>query len=66
MFRAEVECPDMEHIGRNAPCPCGSGQKFKKCCGVPDWGEPPAGVRVPNPNATPPKTSSAEAEPDKS
>ncbi len=19
--------------GRNAPCPCGSGQKFKKCCG---------------------------------
>jgi uncharacterized protein len=21
-------------IGRNAPCPCGSGQKFKTCCGV--------------------------------
>jgi serine-type anaerobic sulfatase-maturating enzyme len=20
--------------GRNDPCPCGSGQKFKKCCGV--------------------------------
>ncbi len=19
--------------GRNAPCPCGSGQKYKKCCG---------------------------------
>ena len=19
-------------IGRNAKCPCGSGQKFKKCC----------------------------------
>ena len=19
-------------IGRNAPCPCGSGMKFKKCC----------------------------------
>ncbi|WP_371924923.1 SEC-C metal-binding domain-containing protein [Endozoicomonas sp. SCSIO W0465] len=19
--------------GRNDPCPCGSGQKFKKCCG---------------------------------
>ena len=18
---------------RNAPCPCGSGKKFKKCCG---------------------------------
>jgi SEC-C motif-containing protein len=21
-------------IGRNEPCPCGSGQKFKKCCGA--------------------------------
>ncbi|TAM83683.1 MAG: hypothetical protein EPN47_04920 [Acidobacteria bacterium] len=20
-------------IGRNQPCPCGSGKKFKKCCG---------------------------------
>ncbi|MFH1217302.1 MAG: YchJ family metal-binding protein [Pseudomonadota bacterium] len=20
-------------IGRNSPCPCGSGKKFKKCCG---------------------------------
>jgi hypothetical protein len=22
-----------QRIGRNAPCPCGSGKKFKKCCG---------------------------------
>jgi len=22
----------MEKIGRNAPCPCGSGKKYKKCC----------------------------------
>jgi len=22
-----------EKVGRNAPCPCGSGQKYKKCCG---------------------------------
>lgn len=22
-----------EKIGRNDPCPCGSGQKYKKCCG---------------------------------
>ncbi len=22
-----------EHTGRNEPCPCGSGKKFKKCCG---------------------------------
>lgn len=21
------------HVGRNDPCPCGSGKKFKKCCG---------------------------------
>lgn len=21
-------------VGRNDPCPCGSGQKFKKCCGL--------------------------------
>jgi uncharacterized protein YecA (UPF0149 family) len=24
---------DGPKIGRNDPCPCGSGQKFKKCCG---------------------------------
>jgi preprotein translocase subunit SecA len=23
-----------EKIGRNAPCPCGSGRKYKKCCGA--------------------------------
>ena len=22
-------------IGRNDPCPCGSGKKFKKCCAAP-------------------------------
>jgi hypothetical protein len=22
-----------ERVGRNDPCPCGSGRKFKKCCG---------------------------------
>jgi hypothetical protein len=37
---AEVEIPDgggftvraAKQVGRNDPCPCGSGQKFKKCC----------------------------------
>ena len=24
----------MTAIGRNAPCPCGSGKKYKKCCGT--------------------------------
>jgi len=23
-------------VGRNDPCPCGSGRKFKKCCGASD------------------------------
>jgi SEC-C motif-containing protein len=24
-----------EKVGRNEPCPCGSGKKYKKCCGRP-------------------------------
>ncbi|MEM7581916.1 MAG: SEC-C metal-binding domain-containing protein [Acidobacteriota bacterium] len=24
---------DSPKIGRNEPCPCGSGRKYKKCCG---------------------------------
>ena len=23
-----------EKVGRNQPCPCGSGKKYKKCCGA--------------------------------
>ncbi len=37
----EVEHPPLkpivreeEKVGRNDPCPCGSGKKFKKCCGL--------------------------------
>jgi preprotein translocase subunit SecA len=26
--------PDWANVGRNDPCPCGSGKKFKKCHGV--------------------------------
>ncbi len=26
-------------VGRNAPCPCGSGKKYKKCCGINEPGE---------------------------
>src|SRR5690242_3807878 len=32
-------------VGRNEPCPCGSGKKFKRCCGVsaaPKLSEPKA------------------------
>ena len=25
--------PSMPKVGRNDPCPCGSGKKYKKCCG---------------------------------
>ncbi len=25
---------DSEKVGRNDPCPCGSGKKYKKCCGI--------------------------------
>lgn len=25
---------DVKRIGRNDPCPCGSGKKYKKCCGA--------------------------------
>ncbi|TCO73843.1 SEC-C metal-binding domain-containing protein [Marinisporobacter balticus] len=26
-------CGEKTKIGRNDPCPCGSGNKYKKCCG---------------------------------
>ncbi len=25
---------ESEKVGRNSPCPCGSGKKYKKCCGA--------------------------------
>ena len=31
--RPKVEQRRMKKIGRNDPCPCGSGKKYKKCCG---------------------------------
>lgn len=24
----------VQRVGRNEPCPCGSGKKYKKCCGA--------------------------------
>ena len=32
--KPELEGIDLSKIGRNDPCPCGSGKKFKKCCGA--------------------------------
>jgi len=31
--RARTFRRDQPKVGRNEPCPCGSGKKFKKCCG---------------------------------
>ena len=30
----EIQMPvrNENKIGRNAPCPCGSGKKYKRCC----------------------------------
>ncbi len=29
----DLHQPQLDKTGRNDPCPCGSGRKFKKCCG---------------------------------
>lgn len=29
----KVDVRETRRLGRNDPCPCGSGLKFKKCCG---------------------------------
>ena len=31
--RREPVRAESSKVGRNAPCPCGSGKKYKKCCG---------------------------------
>jgi len=32
--RTKTVTRDQPKVGRNEPCPCGSGKKYKKCCGV--------------------------------
>jgi uncharacterized protein len=32
VFAADPVHNPLRHVGRNDPCPCGSGKKFKKCC----------------------------------
>ncbi|MCK5320847.1 SEC-C domain-containing protein, partial [Candidatus Parcubacteria bacterium] len=32
--QAKVRNESGEKVGRNDPCPCGSGKKYKKCCGA--------------------------------
>jgi preprotein translocase subunit SecA len=31
---AKTEQRHKDKVGRNEPCPCGSGKKYKKCCGI--------------------------------
>ncbi|WP_444683954.1 SEC-C metal-binding domain-containing protein [Alkalicoccus luteus] len=31
---AAAKSPVVSKVSRNAPCPCGSGKKYKKCCGA--------------------------------
>jgi uncharacterized protein YecA (UPF0149 family) len=32
-FMEDMNKEEKIKIGRNDPCPCGSGKKYKKCCG---------------------------------
>ena len=32
MLRPQTTVNQQRNVGRNDPCPCGSGKKFKKCC----------------------------------
>ena len=33
LVKQKLKNADGEKVGRNDPCPCGSGKKYKKCCG---------------------------------
>jgi len=33
-LRREVRVGGAASVDRNAPCPCGSGRKYKRCCGA--------------------------------
>lgn len=44
--KKDKEQPKSEKPSRNQPCPCGSGKKYKRCCGkaiVPDLKHTPQG-----------------------
>ena len=32
--KPQTQRRDTARVGRNEPCPCGSGKKYKKCCGA--------------------------------
>lgn len=32
LVNSQKKISNTKSIGRNAPCPCGSGRKYKRCC----------------------------------
>lgn len=42
----------MAKIGRNDPCPCGSGNKYKRCCGLKRQTTPTAATAPPSTETT--------------
>jgi uncharacterized protein len=60
-------------VGRNEPCPCGSGKKFKKCCGATSpqtlvlingrWYDPAATARDRQAATAPPRPDKASVHP---
>ncbi len=53
----------MAKIGRNAPCPCGSGKKYKQCCLAQDEAARQATVTVSTPESAPPISTRAPVTP---
>jgi hypothetical protein len=41
-IRTHFRVPTTQNLGRNAPCPCNSGQKYKRCCGL----NPPTALKT--------------------
>jgi len=37
IYNPNVVAFSQKAVGRNQPCPCGSGKKFKKCCIGQEW-----------------------------
>ncbi|WP_080682074.1 SEC-C metal-binding domain-containing protein [Sorangium cellulosum] len=32
-YHPKIQAPRQEGPSRKGPCPCGSGEKYKRCCG---------------------------------
>lgn len=43
----------IRRVGRNALCPCGSGKKYKRCCGTPEGSTRASNPEPARPQSTP-------------